>query len=282
MFFKLKMKPASAKDETSTNYIKSSRPFKIEKGLNSINSAKKNYVKTDIAMYHPKKKLFFSVPKNQSNNYELQQNNKCLFDRINNIYKRGDRRMEQLMKPGFEKNKKHNSGYKKLEILYLAQDNLTMLKRLTEKTSFYNFNRWEKEYEKSQYYKRTLCAYPSIDFYKTQRAETFGNKFPMIQNGWYKSKTSYGLFENRKKKTFENFNYKDLEAISNKNNSHAKTMEAEKNEEKKEKKEENKENKESKEIGESKRKDENNEKNNNEKEGDDDKNLKENVEDPIF
>ena len=168
MFFKLKMKPASAKDETSTNYIKSSRPFKIEKGLNSINSAKKNYVKTDIAMYHPKKKLFFSVPKNQSNNYELQQNNKCLFDRINNIYKRGDRRMEQLMKPGFEKNKKHNSGYKKLEILYLAQDNLTMLKRLTEKKSTYSVNKMEKDYKKMQNYKKCMCQFPTINFCKSK------------------------------------------------------------------------------------------------------------------
>ena len=152
------------------------------------------------------------------------------------------------------------AGNKKKEIVNIAQDNLHMLKRLTEKTSCYNFERWEKDYDKQQKYKRLHCIYPSIDFYKTQRAETFGNKFPMLKNGWYKSKTSYGLFENKKKKTFENFNYKDLESASNKNKNHVKTLETEKNEEKKEKKEENKE---SKEIGGS-RKDE--KINNNEKE----------------
>ena len=36
-------------------------------------------------------------------------------------------------KDGYERSKKMNSGHKKLEILHLAQDNLTMLKRLTDK-----------------------------------------------------------------------------------------------------------------------------------------------------
>ena len=162
------MKPSSAGGQSNTNYVKSSRPFKIEKGLNNITPSKKNYTKTDVAMYEPKKKLFFSVPKNLTNNYEVQQNNKCLYDRINNIFKKGDKRMEQLMKPGFEKNKKHNSGYRKLEILYLAQNNLTMLKRLTEKKSTYSVNKMEKEYKKMQNYKKCMCQFPTINFCKSK------------------------------------------------------------------------------------------------------------------
>ena len=142
------------------------------------------------------------------------------------------------------------AGNKKKEIITIAQENLHMLKRLTEKTSCYNFQRWEKEYEKAQYYKRSHCVYPSIDFYKTQRAETFGNKYyNSMTSGWYNNtKTNYGSFQNNKKK-FEDFNYKEFETTSNKNNSRSKTLEAEKkenNEEQKENKEtrENKENEE--------------------------------------
>ena len=162
------------------------------------------------------------------------------------------------------------AGNKKKEIISIAQENLHMLKRLTEKTSCYNFQQWEKEYDRAQYYKRSHCVYPSIDFYKTQRAETFGNKFyNPNKNGFCISKTNYGSFRNKKK--FEDFNYKEFEALSNKNNSHAKTMEVEKNEEKKETKkieednknnetkniEENEENKETKKIEENKENNEN-------------------------
>ena len=38
-----------------------------------------------------------------------------------------------------------------------------MLKRINERSSFYNVAKWERDYEKSQYYKRNHCVYPSID-----------------------------------------------------------------------------------------------------------------------
>ena len=95
------------------------------------------------------------------------------------------------------------AGNKKKEIITIAQENLHMLKRLTEKTSQYNFQRWEKEYERAQYYKRTHCIYPSIDFYKTQRADSFGNKFynPIKGSNFY-SKTMYGGGYSKNKRIF--------------------------------------------------------------------------------
>lgn len=39
-----------------------------------------------------------------------------------------------------------------------------MLKRLNERSSFYDVNKWEKDYQMNQYYKRNHCVFPSIDF----------------------------------------------------------------------------------------------------------------------
>ena len=48
------------------------------------------------------------------------------------------------------------SGYKKNEIMRVAQENLYMLKRLNEKTSFYNVDKLNRDYEMAQYYKYIL------------------------------------------------------------------------------------------------------------------------------
>ena len=72
------------------------------------------------------------------------------------------------------------SGNKKHDIIRIAQENLYMLKRLNEKTSCYSVDKWFKDYEASQYYKRNHCQYPSIDFYKTQRYNSFGNMFQNV------------------------------------------------------------------------------------------------------
>ena len=52
----------------------------------------------------------------------------------------------------------------------MAQENFHMLKRLQERTSNYDFNKYEKEYNKAQNYKRPLRAFPFVDFYKTKRS----------------------------------------------------------------------------------------------------------------
>ena len=80
-------------------------------------------------------------------------------------------------KISFTYKKNINDGNKKKEIIQMAQENLHMLKRLTEKTSCYNFNKYQKEYDQAQYYKRTHCAFPSIDFFKTQKSASFGDNY---------------------------------------------------------------------------------------------------------
>ena len=120
---------------------------------------------------------------------------------------------------------------KKNEIIRVAQENLYMLKRLNEKTSAYNVDKWKKDYEASQYYKRNHCQYPSIDFYKTQKCSSFGNLFTGLsknstKNDFYtkRQNSKYSLSYtnskgniNKKRKKFEDFSYRDLQ-IGKKNN----------------------------------------------------------------
>ena len=78
--------------------------------------------------------------------------------------------------PIFAFKKNLMTSNKKYEIIRVAQENQHMLKRIQERGSFYNVSKWEKDYEKSQYYKRNHCIFPSIDFYKTQRGNSFNSR----------------------------------------------------------------------------------------------------------
>ena len=132
------------------------------------------------------------------------------------------------MKPIFQYTKTAMAGNKKHEIIRVAQENLYMLKRLNERTSCYNVDKWNRDYEASQYYKRNHCQYPSIDFYKTQRCGSFGNVFTGISKNstkreFYKTHYSHkNSFNNtgglnnttsKRKKRFEDFSYRDLQMV---------------------------------------------------------------------
>ena len=123
------------------------------------------------------------------------------------------------MKPLFQYSKIAMPSNKKQEIMRVAQENLHMLKRLSERTSVYNVDRWNRDYSLSQYYKKNLCQYQSIDFNKTQRKDSYINVFAAMQNKKMKkaySKTHYsGIINNNSKikKKFEDFSYKDLQII---------------------------------------------------------------------
>ena len=95
--------------------------------------------------------------------------------------------------PIFEFKKNFMTSNKKYEIIRVAQENQHMLKRIQERGSFYNVSKWEKDYEKSQYYKRNHCIFPSIDFYKTQRANNFSNRAMSYGKTGY-SKKQYATY----------------------------------------------------------------------------------------
>lgn len=72
-----------------------------------------------------------------------------------------------MRQPVFTFKKNFLTGNKKYDIIKIAQENQSMLKRLNERSSFYNVTKWEKDYQMNQYYKRNHCMFPSIDFKKS-------------------------------------------------------------------------------------------------------------------
>ena len=79
------------------------------------------------------------------------------------------------MKRQYHSNHK-NDGYIKLGIMNLAQQNLYMLKRLTEKKSEYSVKKMEEDYKKVQNYKKIMCNFPCINFNKEKRGFSCDNK----------------------------------------------------------------------------------------------------------
>ena len=156
-----------------------------------------------------------------------------LYNKLYNIDKYGHKKHLKKLKPIFQYRQNTMGGNKKHEIIRVAQENLYMLKRLNERTSFYNVEKWNKDYEISQYYKRNHCLYAPIDFNKTQRLGGYSNNFKyagvQTHNNFttrkkFFSKTHYSgkIMEDlpdikrltnstRKRKRFEDFNYRDLQ-----------------------------------------------------------------------
>ena len=160
-----------------------------------------------------------------------------LYKKLYDIDRNGLKKMQKKWKPIFQYSKTTMAGNKKHEIIRVAQENLYMLKRLNEKTSVYNVDKWKKDYEASQYYKRSHCQYPSIDFYKTQRWGSIGNVLGNVSKNNTKknfySKTQYSNnFNNiintgnqtRKRKRFEDFSYRDLKIGQRSNSENVRIM----------------------------------------------------------
>ena len=112
-------------------------------------------------------------------------------------------------KPSFDFRNNFISANKKYEIIRVAQENQHMLKRINERSSFYNVAKWERDYEKSQYYKRNHCVYPSIDFYKTQKA------FYKYKNESKSMPKSNFPMRSTKYKFFEDYDANDFEGVKN-------------------------------------------------------------------
>ena len=156
-----------------------------------------------------------------------------LYNKLYNIDKYGHKKHLKQLKPIFQYTKNTMGGNKKHEIIKVAQENLYMLKRLNERTSFYNVEKWNKDYETSQYYKKNHCLYSPIDFNKTQRLGNFPNTWGLETNPNQKNMTTRKKFfsqtnyksnttchtpdykrfanSNKKRKKFEDFNYRDLQ-----------------------------------------------------------------------
>ena len=140
-----------------------------------------------------------------------------LYKKLFDIDRYGHKRALLKRKPLFEFNKEVQLAYKKNEIIKLTQENLLMLKRLTEKVSLYNNKKMKKDYLKSQNYKKYSCEYKPIDFIKSHKKIQPKNFKLKLKNENIKKKTMYKTIsgnnrqiKNINKKKFEFFGIKDL------------------------------------------------------------------------
>ncbi|MCQ2821408.1 MAG: CFAP97 domain-containing protein [archaeon] len=137
-------------------------------------------------------------------------NNGILLRKLKDIDERGSK-LSNARRPAFSYGKKKNviSSTKKLEIIRVAQENQHLFKRIQERSSFYNRNKWEKDYELAQYYKRNHCVYPCIDFTKTSPGRFFGRpsgkrNLAFFSHTGYVRKANYDRFKYNTTRTSKN------------------------------------------------------------------------------
>ena len=126
---------------------------------------------------------------------EVKRNNEILGDKILCIFSESNKIKK---KPIFEFKKNH-SQTRKWEMYKIAQDNQVMLKRLVDQPSCYDKRSWIKDFDKSQGYKKNICVFPSIKFFKEQeKLDQFSNMKFSEDGGSseYRSKTSYQKYKN--------------------------------------------------------------------------------------
>ena len=152
----------------ASNFIK--RPL--------VNSVKKILVNLIIFNFNLAKKLQTDV------------DNIILYNKLVNI----QNKITPKKTTSFEFKKDNMAGHRKSEIVNMAQENLHMFKRLKEKTSYYDFSKYDKEYDQAQYYKRSHCSLlPSIDFNRNKRTISIGLKNRTLYNSLFNVNNSNSL-----------------------------------------------------------------------------------------
>ena len=99
-----------------------------------------------------------------------------LYNKLYDIDKHGHQNILSSMKPVFRFKKNQRDSFVKNEVKKLAQENLFMLKRLLSKESEYSSLRLEKDFQRSQKYKRNICHYPYVNFHTSPNKDA-----PLVQ-----------------------------------------------------------------------------------------------------
>jgi hypothetical protein len=99
---------------------------------------------------------------------EVKRNNEILGDKIINIFAIKN---NKKFKPLYDLKKNKQTSINKYFTSRVEQDNQQMLKRLVDLPSNYNKKLWYKDFEKAQEYKKNICVFPSIKFYKDKDKE---------------------------------------------------------------------------------------------------------------
>jgi len=169
------------------------RPFILNERLNAIYKYEQNLylhnklknAKPSIRINCPESFKFYKKTFGKSNKENLTKklqidvDNVILYNKLITIQSK----ITPKKMTSFEFKKDNMTGYRKKEIVNMAQENLHMFKRLKEKTSYYDFSKYDKEYDQAQYYKRSHCSLlPSIDFNRNKRSVSFGSKNRTLYN----------------------------------------------------------------------------------------------------
>jgi hypothetical protein len=136
-----------------------------------------------------------------------------LYKKLFDIDRHGHKRALLNRKPLFKFNKDIQHAHKKNEIIKIAQENLFMLKRLREKTSYFNNKKWRDDYLKSQSYKKNRCEFTPIDFtISTKKSRINESNIQLTDYARFKfNKTISGnLRKNKIRKRFEEFDYREF------------------------------------------------------------------------
>ena len=103
----------------------------------------------------------------------------------------------------------------KNKLSLIEEQNLYLLKRINNCCPYYNVNKWERDYEKSQYYKSNHCQLPIIDFKKYKKINLANKRKNTSRINNDNNSKSYILISKEKN---NNSYYINLDNINNTNN----------------------------------------------------------------
>ena len=119
-----------------------------------------------------------------------------MFSKLNTIHKKPNNEIISKLKPTFEfKKKLKDGGLTKIQKSEIKATNNYFYKKLNKQISCYNFEKLNKEFEQSQYFKKNICEFPCIDFHKTKqnfmdrKSSNFDNTIIKNSNNQFKKIT---------------------------------------------------------------------------------------------
>lgn len=94
-----------------------------------------------------------------------------IFNKLDYIHKTPTSLSKRYLKPVFEfKKNSKDSVMTREQRLELEAENKFYRNQLYKQNSHYNLDLWNKDFKKSQNFKKIICEFPCIDFHKTQRS----------------------------------------------------------------------------------------------------------------
>ena len=136
-----------------------------------------------------------------------------MFKKLETIHKKPTVLSCEKCKPSFEfKDKIKDGGLTREQRLQIKAGNKYYKGKLSKQGYYYSLNKWKKDFELSQHFKKNICEFPCIDFSKT-RIESYdkGNCLDhdkKIKSFHLLSDTSYNYFNNTRFIPFLNKNKK--------------------------------------------------------------------------